>query len=121
MLSHEDKKDMQELLEELTSPLDELMELCQENAYLRAYVPGNVWAERYGFVGKAGLDYLEEWLVNELEGQHECPNCHNRYSEHDAEEFWEELDDPEVIWDKNMDRWCPACIRKALDKEASHD
>lgn len=53
---------MRELLEEISPQLDEIMEICRDDGFLRAYVPGNVWAKRYGFLGKSGLDYLEEWI-----------------------------------------------------------
>jgi hypothetical protein len=61
-LPQEHRDRLRELLDEVAPLLDEMVELCSEDPYLRAYVPGNLWASRYGYLGKAALDYVEEYL-----------------------------------------------------------
>ena len=61
-IDKEEKEALRDLLYEASDLLDQIVQICDKDSYLRAYVPGNLWAQRYGFLGKGALDYLDEWL-----------------------------------------------------------
>lgn len=63
MISESDRERLRELLYEEIGPLlDELVEICCQDDFLAAYVPGNLWAQRYMYLGKSALDYVEDYL-----------------------------------------------------------
>lgn len=62
MLTQDEREALETLLEEAAETLDQIVELCRKDDYLSAYVPDNLWASRYGYLGKGVLDTLEDWL-----------------------------------------------------------
>jgi hypothetical protein len=56
------KEDIQDVMDDLIPLLDELVELCNKDNWLKRFVPGNLWASRYGYTGEGVLDLVEKWI-----------------------------------------------------------
>ena len=61
-ITREERDRMAEIVEEITPLLDELAEIAMKDPNLKSRVVGNLWAERYGFLGEGPMDILAKWL-----------------------------------------------------------
>jgi len=87
-LREEDLHRLEEIYDELVQLLREADDLVKDTSqydYWSAHVPGNMFAEEFGEVGKAGGDYMKE-VIDRLRDEAE----EEEYEE--DEEYEEELD-----------------------------
>jgi hypothetical protein len=99
-LREEDLHRLEEIYDELVQLLREADDLVKDTSqydYWSAHVPGNMFAEEFGEVGKAGGDYMKE-VIDRLrdeaeEGEYEEDEEYEEELDYDAEHYDDDYND----------------------------